>query len=152
MELPTVQQGKLKRVRISEGHLFVLPRRIPHSPQRPEAGSLGLVIERCREDGELDCLRWYTDFDVCEEVLYERYFRCSCSSIPVLIPAARPAPAPYSLDHPLRSAFPASYLWRRCEDLGRDLVPVVKQFLASPENETGKPTATSIEPNPPFEQ
>ncbi len=78
MELPTVQQGARKVVRIPQGHLFVLPRRIPHSPQRPEAGSLGLVIERCREVGELDCLRWYTDFERCDEVLYERYFRCCC--------------------------------------------------------------------------
>ncbi len=39
-ELPTIQQGKLKVVRIREGEVFCLPSRVPHSPQRPEQGSL----------------------------------------------------------------------------------------------------------------
>lgn len=76
MQLPTVQRGKRKLVDIREGQMFLLPSRIPHSPQRPEADALGLVIERKREQDELDGLRWYTDFDHCEEVLYERYFHC----------------------------------------------------------------------------
>lgn len=109
MELPTVQEGKRKLVKIEEGHLFILPSRVPHSPQRQE-NSLGLVIERCRESGEMDALRWYTDFQVCDEVLFERYFRC--------------------------------------EDLGRDLVPVVQEFKASSECATGSKTASSI-PLPP---
>lgn len=76
MQLPTIQRGKRKLVEIKEGQMFLLPSRIPHSPQRPETGALGLVIERRRADDELDGLRWYTDFDACEEVLYERYFHC----------------------------------------------------------------------------
>ena len=48
MELPTIQRGKRKVVKIREGEVFCLPSCIPHSPQRPETGSLGLVIERER--------------------------------------------------------------------------------------------------------
>ena len=63
-KLPIIEKGKRKLVEIKEGELFVLPPRIPHSPQRPETGSVGLVIERERVEGEIDCLRWYTDFEV----------------------------------------------------------------------------------------
>eukprot|EP00971_Amphidinium_carterae_P332683 6466946-Amphidinium_carterae.1 len=54
IELPTIQQGKLKVVKIREGEVFLLPSRVPHSPQRPEEGSFGLVVERRREEAELD--------------------------------------------------------------------------------------------------
>lgn len=77
MELPTVQGGKRKLVKINEGQVFCLPSRIPHSPQRPEKGALGLVVERKRDEAtEKDGLRWYVDFEKCDEVLYERYFHC----------------------------------------------------------------------------
>jgi len=76
MELPTIQGGERVLVKIGEGQVFLLPSRVPHSPQRPEAGSFGLVIEREREEQEQDGLRWYTDFDKCDTVLYEKYFDC----------------------------------------------------------------------------
>jgi len=76
IELPTIQQGKRKLVKILEGQVFLLPSRVPHSPQRPETGSFGLVIERARDEGEKDGLRWYTDFETCEEILYEKFFHC----------------------------------------------------------------------------
>ncbi len=47
-----------RRIEIKEGEFFLLPRGIPHSPQRYE-NTLGLVIERERGLRELDCLRWY---------------------------------------------------------------------------------------------
>ena len=47
------------RVDIGEGDMWVLPRNMPHSPQRPEAGSIGLVFERVREPGTLERFRWY---------------------------------------------------------------------------------------------
>lgn len=37
--------------------VFLLPPRIPHSPQR-QAGTVGLVIERARKEKEMDCLRY----------------------------------------------------------------------------------------------
>ena len=47
------------RVDIGEGELWVLPRGLPHSPQRPEPGSIGLVVERVREEGTLEKFQWY---------------------------------------------------------------------------------------------
>ena len=69
MQLPTVQRGAPKLVEIREGFCYLLPSRVPHSPQRPEADALGLVIERERQPHELDGLRWYTD-DACRCLLY----------------------------------------------------------------------------------
>lgn len=76
MWIATIQQGHRKVVQVSEGQVYLLPSRVPHSPQRPSAESLGLVVERRREACELDGLRWYSNFDVCDQVLYERYFHC----------------------------------------------------------------------------
>lgn len=76
MELVTIQKGKRKLIKIKEGYVYLLPSRVPHSPQRPEAGSFGLVVEREREDWEMDGLRWYKNFETCDEVLYERWFPC----------------------------------------------------------------------------
>ena len=50
--------------------------RAQHSPQRT-ADSFGIVVERERAPHELDGLRWYTDFEACETVLWERYFHCA---------------------------------------------------------------------------
>jgi 3-hydroxyanthranilate 3,4-dioxygenase len=47
------------RVDVREGEMWVLPRNVPHSPQRPEPGSIGLVIERVREEGTREKFRWY---------------------------------------------------------------------------------------------
>jgi len=56
------------RVDINEGEMWVLPRNMPHSPQRgPE--SIGLVIERVREPGVLEKFRWYCDN--CNAVVHE---------------------------------------------------------------------------------
>jgi len=48
-----------RSVVIGPGEMWVLPRNVPHSPQRPEAGSLGLVFERPREPGVLEHFQWY---------------------------------------------------------------------------------------------
>ena len=50
----------IRDVAIREGEMFLLPGGVPHSPQRPE-GTVGLVIERRRQPGEEDELRWYCD-------------------------------------------------------------------------------------------
>ena len=57
------------RVDIREGEMWVLPRSMPHSPQRPEPGSIGLVIERVREEGTLEKFRWYCG--ECNAVVHE---------------------------------------------------------------------------------
>ncbi|MEU8247683.1 3-hydroxyanthranilate 3,4-dioxygenase [Nonomuraea sp. NPDC048916] len=46
-------------VHIREGQMWLLPPGLPHSPQRPEAGSVGLVVERIRPEGELERFQWY---------------------------------------------------------------------------------------------
>ncbi|MFE5644615.1 3-hydroxyanthranilate 3,4-dioxygenase [Rhodococcus sp. NPDC056516] len=48
-----------QRVDIREGETWLLPGDIPHSPQRPTAGSIGLVIERVRKEGTLEKFQWY---------------------------------------------------------------------------------------------
>lgn len=48
-----------RSVEIGAGQMWVLPRSMPHSPQRPEPGSLGLVFERIREPGTLEKFQWY---------------------------------------------------------------------------------------------
>uniref|UniRef100_A0A1E1XH41 3-hydroxyanthranilate 3,4-dioxygenase n=1 Tax=Amblyomma aureolatum TaxID=187763 RepID=A0A1E1XH41_9ACAR len=75
MLLKVVEHGRAKDVVIREGDVFLLPGRIPHSPQR-KANTVGLVIERERTPQELDCMRFYLD-DKCQEVLYERWLHCN---------------------------------------------------------------------------
>eukprot|EP00927_Polykrikos_kofoidii_P072755 TRINITY_DN68845_c0_g1_i1.p1 TRINITY_DN68845_c0_g1~~TRINITY_DN68845_c0_g1_i1.p1 ORF type:complete len:342 (-),score=55.25 TRINITY_DN68845_c0_g1_i1:121-1083(-) len=102
MELPTVQNGQRKLVRIKEGQVFCLPPRIPHSPQRPMPGSLGLVIERRREEGEMDGLIYYTDFENCDKVRWEHFFQCEDlrKDLPVAIQAYRDFEASKEAEHP----------------------------------------------------
>ncbi len=71
MLLKTIQHGRVVDVTIREGELFLLPAKMPHSPQR-YAGTIGLVIERKRRPGERDGLQWYCE--KCDRLLYEEYF------------------------------------------------------------------------------
>lgn len=91
MELPTVQKGKRKLVKINEGQIFCLPPCIPHSPQRPMPGSFGLVIERRRQEVEMDGLLYYTDFETCDKVEWEKFFKCNDlgTDLPPVIKAYR---------------------------------------------------------------
>ncbi|KAH9254152.1 3-hydroxyanthranilate 3,4-dioxygenase [Batrachochytrium salamandrivorans] len=72
-EIVTLQAGRQVSVPLGPGELFLLPSRVPHSPQR-SAGSMGLVIERNRLPGELDSLTWYADSNGTIE--FQRYFEC----------------------------------------------------------------------------
>ncbi|TAM83780.1 MAG: 3-hydroxyanthranilate 3,4-dioxygenase, partial [Jatrophihabitans sp.] len=54
-----VVDGKPESVTIGPGETWLLPGNTPHSPQRPEPGSVGLVIERVREEGTLEKFQWY---------------------------------------------------------------------------------------------
>lgn len=44
---------------IRAGEIFLLPPHVRHSPQRPEPGSVGLVIEPKRPAGAKDAFEWY---------------------------------------------------------------------------------------------
>ena len=71
MTLRIMENGKPKDVDIDEGEIFLLPPRIPHSPQRFK-NTVGLVIERKRTETELDGFQWYCD--QCNTLLYEKKF------------------------------------------------------------------------------
>jgi len=59
MVLKVLEDGEFRDIIIREGDIFFLPPHVRHSPQRPIAGSIGLVIEPKRPDGEKDAFEWY---------------------------------------------------------------------------------------------
>ncbi len=65
------ENGEPETIPIREGEMFLLPPRIPHSPQRP-ADTIGLVIERYRKPGEEDKLIWFCEN--CNQKLHEATF------------------------------------------------------------------------------
>ena len=72
MILRVMKHGKPEDIKINQGDIFLLPPKVPHSPQRFE-NTVGLVVERKRRKGELDAFQWYCD--ECNELLYEEYFQ-----------------------------------------------------------------------------
>ncbi|XP_053317110.1 3-hydroxyanthranilate 3,4-dioxygenase [Spea bombifrons] len=98
MCLKIIEDGKPKDIHIKQGEMFLLPARIPHSPQRFE-NTVGLVIERRRLEMERDGLRYYVENS--SEVLFERWFYC--------------------------------------EDLGKQLIPIIHEYFNSKQYKTGKP-------------
>jgi 3-hydroxyanthranilate 3,4-dioxygenase len=68
MLLKIMENGKRVDVPIKEGEIFLLPKNVPHSPQRFE-NTVGLVVEYQREEGALDAFQWYCD--ECDEMLHE---------------------------------------------------------------------------------
>lgn len=71
MTLRIQENGKRRDIPIRAGETFLLPPRVPHSPQRA-AESIGLVIERKRLPHENDGLMWFCEN--CNNKLYEEYF------------------------------------------------------------------------------
>ena len=65
------EDGKAVDVPIKAGQIFLLPPRTPHNPVR-SASSIGMVIERRRQEGEKDGLLWFCEN--CNHKLYEEYF------------------------------------------------------------------------------
>ncbi|TDK44154.1 3-hydroxyanthranilate 3,4-dioxygenase [Algoriphagus formosus] len=68
--LKVIENGKPKDISIKEGEIFLLPPRVPHSPQRP-ANTVGLVMERYRRPGEKDGFLWFCEN--CNHKLHEEY-------------------------------------------------------------------------------
>jgi len=59
MRVNLMTEEGLCTVHLNEGDMWLLPANTPHSPQRPEPGSIGVVIERIREEGTLEKFQWY---------------------------------------------------------------------------------------------
>lgn len=94
------EDGTPEVISIKEGDMFLLPPRIPHSPQRP-AGTVGLVLERHRRNGEHDKLMWFCEN--CNHKLHEASFEMTdiVTQLPVVI-----------------NAFMESEELRTCDDCG----------------------------------
>ncbi|CAF5009544.1 unnamed protein product, partial [Rotaria sp. Silwood1] len=71
MCLKVLEQNQHRDIIIKEGEIFLLPSHIPHSPNRFE-NTVGFVMERKREEHELDCIRYYQGHST--DRLYERWF------------------------------------------------------------------------------
>jgi 3-hydroxyanthranilate 3,4-dioxygenase len=78
------EDGTPEVIDIKEGEMFLLPPRIPHSPQRP-AGTVGLVLERYRNTGEQDKLMWFCEN--CHNKLHQATFEMTdiVNQLPVVI-------------------------------------------------------------------
>lgn len=59
MTLRVMENGAPADIPIKEGDVLLLPPHVRHSPQRPEPGSIGLVVERRRPEGLKDGFEWY---------------------------------------------------------------------------------------------
>jgi 3-hydroxyanthranilate 3,4-dioxygenase len=57
--LNIMDRGKVERIDLREGDIFLMPPHVRHSPQRPEPMSRCLVIERQRPIGLIDGFEWY---------------------------------------------------------------------------------------------
>ena len=68
MILKVIENDRRVDIQIKEGEIFLLPKNIPHSPQRFQ-NTVGLVIEYKREEGAMDSFQWYCD--QCDNLLHE---------------------------------------------------------------------------------
>jgi 3-hydroxyanthranilate 3,4-dioxygenase len=59
MVLRILENGTPRDLPIREGEILLLPAHVRHSPQRPEEGSVGLVVEKIRPPEVRDGFEWY---------------------------------------------------------------------------------------------
>lgn len=59
MVIKIAEDGAFYDVPMRAGDIFLMPPHTRHSPQRPEEGSVGLVIEPKRPPGEKDAFEWH---------------------------------------------------------------------------------------------
>ena len=69
--LKIIENGTPKDILIKAGDIYLLPAKIPHSPQRGP-NTVGLVIEYPRAKGIEDALEWYCEN--CNHQLYREKF------------------------------------------------------------------------------
>ena len=63
-----------EKIKIGAGELFLLPAGLPHCPRRGP-GTIGLVIERYRNENEEDGFQWYCPG--CGQLMHEQFVRVS---------------------------------------------------------------------------
>jgi 3-hydroxyanthranilate 3,4-dioxygenase len=82
--LKIMEHGKQKDIKIKEGEIFLLPPKVPHSPQRG-ANTVGLVVERKREETEIDSCIWFCES--CGNELYKENFSLKniVTELPILM-------------------------------------------------------------------
>ncbi len=102
------EDGQFADVPIGAGEMFLLPARVPHSPQRT-AGSVGLVIETYRPAGQRDGFMWFCEN--CGHKLYEEYLEVQdiVAQLPVVM-----------------NRFMASETLRTCDNCGTVMQPPTK--------------------------
>lgn len=61
MFVKVAEDGGIRDVPVDEGNVMLMPAGVPHSPQRPEPGSIGLVVECRRPAGAPDAFEWYCE-------------------------------------------------------------------------------------------
>jgi 3-hydroxyanthranilate 3,4-dioxygenase len=69
----TYEDGRIVDHVVHEGETFFIPPNVPHAPCRPE-GTLGMVVERRRPDGELEHQIFYCD--KCNTLVEDNQFDC----------------------------------------------------------------------------
>jgi len=107
--LKVMDGSKVVDIPIRQGDIYLLPPKVPHSPQRP-ANTVGLVIERKRSTGEKDGFQWYCEN--CGEKLYDEYFKLE--NIVTQLP-------------PIMERFYQSKENRTCKNCGAVMEPPVKK-------------------------
>ncbi|RYZ24202.1 MAG: 3-hydroxyanthranilate 3,4-dioxygenase [Chitinophagaceae bacterium] len=109
--LKIIDDGVPKDIPINEGDMFLLPPNTPHSPQRG-AGTVGLVIEKIRneEENEEDAFMWFCE--KCGNKLYEEY--AFVKDIVKQLP-------------PIMERFYSNEALRTCKNCGHVMEPPVKK-------------------------
>lgn len=111
MVLKVIDDGAIRDIPIREGEIFMLPAHVRHSPQRPQAGSVGLVVESQRAPGMKDGFEWYcfncsalvhrvevtlknivTDLPPLYDAFYSNEQARTCRSCGTLHPGKQPPP------------------------------------------------------------
>lgn len=102
-----IEDGKIVPIEIKAGDMFLLPAKVPHSPQRgPD--TVGLVIEKVRAGDMLDSFSWYCEN--CANKLYEEFM--PVNDIVNQLP-------------PVMNAFYADEAKRTCKQCGTVMQPPV---------------------------
>lgn len=102
-----IEDGKIVPIEIKAGDMFLLPAKVPHSPQRgPD--TVGLVIEKVRSGDMKDSFAWYCEN--CAHKLYEEFL--PVNDIVNQLP-------------PVMNAFYADVDKRTCKECGTVMEPPV---------------------------